>query len=214
MISIKKFAFNDFQENTFILYDETNECVFIDAGCNSTQEEDIIVSFIKKNNLTPVSILNTHGHVDHIMGNKFLKEKYNIPIIMHEKDEFLVNEAPDHAAFFGLDVDIPPLPDKYFTDNEEVKFGNSTLEVIHTPGHSPGGVCFYSEKDNFIIVGDSLFLNGIGRTDLPGGNFNTLINSIQNKLFIIPDNVKVYSGHGSETIIGYEKSNNPFLNGL
>jgi len=214
MINIKKFTFNEFQENTYVLFDDAKECVIVDAGCNSVEEEKKLINFLNDKKLKPVKLINTHGHVDHIMGIKFLIEKYNIPYYLHKNDVFLINEAQDHAVIFGFHIEKPPLPDKYITDNNIVNFGNSKLKVIHTPGHSPGGVCFYAENEKILFAGDTLFFTSIGRTDLPGGNHNTLLNSIKNKIFTLPDNVKVYSGHGNETSVGYEKNYNPFINGL
>jgi hydroxyacylglutathione hydrolase len=211
MISIKVFVFNAFQENTFVLYDETGEAIIIDAGCQSTIEINNLTDFIKKQNLKPVELLSTHGHIDHILGNLFLKNNYNIAYRAHEGDRFLIENAVEQASLFGLKIEKPPLPDQYLSDNEQIQFGNSILDVIYLPGHSPGGVGFYCKEQKFIVVGDVLFSGSIGRTDLPGGDYNQLINSIQSKLLILPENTVVYPGHGPHTNIGEEKRTNPFL---
>lgn len=209
---IKSIVFNDFQENTYILHDETKECIIIDCGCNSDQENNELDSYISNNLLKPVKLLNTHGHIDHILGNSFAKEKYKIQLYMHEADIIFVEEAFDYGGFFDLDMVEPPLPDSFLNDNDNISFGNSQLKIFHVPGHSPGSVAFYSNEEKFVIVGDVLFKGSIGRTDLPGGNYNTLITGIRTKLFTLDDNVVVYPGHGEKTNIGYEKRNNPFLN--
>jgi hydroxyacylglutathione hydrolase len=211
MIYIKFFIFNAFQENTFVLYDETGEALIIDAGCQTTDEINNLTDFVKNYNLKIVEILSTHGHIDHILGNRFLKNNYKIPYRAHEGDLFLIENAIEHGAIFGLEIEKPPLPDQYLSDNEQIHFGNSRLEVIHLPGHSPGGVGFYCKDQNFIVVGDVLFSGSIGRTDLPGGDFDQLINSIQSRLIELPENTIVYPGHGPHTTVGEEKRTNPFL---
>jgi hydroxyacylglutathione hydrolase len=212
MIEIKIFVYNAFQENTFILYDETGEALLIDAGCNSQAEVNNFTDFIKDNNLIPVELLSTHGHIDHILGNRFLKMKFKIPYRAHLDDLFLIENAVEHGTIFGLEIEKPPLPDQYLSDNELIHFGNSTLEVIHLPGHSPGGVGLYCKQQNFIVVGDVLFKGSIGRTDLPGGDYNQLIDRIKSRLLVLPENTIVYPGHGPYTTIGAEKQSNPFLN--
>lgn len=211
MIKIKIFVFNEFSMNTFVLFDETNECVIIDCGCNSEKEEKILVDFISGNALKPVQVLNTHGHIDHVFGNLFIKEKYNIPYFIHPADVFFIEDAVDYGQYFGFNMEVPPQADGFLEEGKDVVFGNSTLHTIHVPGHSPGGVCFYNEEQKILIAGDVLFYGSIGRSDLPGGNHNQLIENIKNKLLVLPDDVVVYPGHGQETTIGFEKQNNPFL---
>lgn len=211
MLKLKTFVFNPFQENTFILYDETKECVIIDAGNNDLNEKNELFSFIEKNSLTPKYILNTHCHIDHIMGNADLIEKYNIPSVAHKEDLPLMERANDMALAFGLNVKEPPKPNKYVMDEDEIKFGNSVLEVRHVPGHSPGSIAFIAKDERFAIVGDVLFKGSIGRTDLPGGDYNTLISSIKQKLFTLNDDFIVYPGHGDSTTIQHERNTNPFL---
>ena len=211
MITIKIFVFNSFQENTFILYDENRNALILDAGCQTRIEQFEIIEFIDRQKLLPIELLGTHGHIDHILGNGFLKNKYKIPYRAHAGDMFLTESAVEQGRLFGLEIEKPPVPDKYLTDKEQIHLGSSALEVIHLPGHSPGGIGFYCKAQNFIIVGDVLFNGSIGRTDLPGGNFDQLINCIQSRLMVLPENTVVYPGHGPQTSIGVEKSNNPFL---
>ncbi len=211
MVQIKIFVFNSFQENTFLLYDETNECVIIDAGCNEEREYEKIDDFIKENNLTLKSIINTHCHIDHIMGNAYLVERYNVPSIAHKDDMPLIERSKDMAMAFGLNVQEPPVPNQFVNEGDEIKFGNTALLVKHVPGHSPGSIALYNKKDNFIIVGDVLFNGGIGRTDLPGGDYDTLISSINEKLFSLNGDVVVYPGHGENTTIANEMNSNPFF---
>ena len=211
MVQIKIFVFNSFQENTFLLYDETNECVIIDAGCNEEREYEKIDDFIEENNLTLKSIINTHCHIDHIMGNAYLVERYNVPSIAHKEDMPLLERSKDMAMAFGLNVQEPPVPNQFVNEGDEIKFGNTALFVKHVPGHSPGSIVLYNEKDNFVIVGDVLFNGGIGRTDLPGGDYDTLISSINEKLFSLNGDVVVYPGHGESTTIANEMNSNPFF---
>jgi hydroxyacylglutathione hydrolase len=212
MIQIKTFVFNPFQENTFVLYDNTKECVIVDSGCYNTEEQTELVDFIESNNLKPRFIINTHGHVDHVLGNAFVKEKFKIDILAHAEDLPLMQSATTHALMYGLTIDDVPTIDKNINHGDTIQFGNSTLHVIHTPGHSRGGICLHSEADGFLISGDSLFKASIGRTDLPGGDYDTLIASISNNLLSLNPETKVYPGHGEPSTIGWEKINNPFLN--
>jgi len=211
MIQIKIFVFNSFQENTIILYDETGEAVIIDAGCQNEDEIAALNNFIMSQKLKPVQLLGTHGHIDHILGNGHLKDQYQMDYRAHEGDQFLIENATQQGSMFGLDIKKPPLPDSFLIDSELIHFGNSELEVIHLPGHSPGGVGFYCKAQGFIVVGDVLFSHSIGRTDLPGGDYEQLINSITSRLLILPEKTIVYPGHGPQTTIGEEKRNNPFL---
>ena len=211
MITIKPFVFNPFQENTYVLFDETNECVIVDAGCHGPDEQKELADFIQKNNLKPVLAINTHGHVDHILGNAFVKKTYNIDIAGNPEDLQLIQSATQHALMYGFTIDDVPLIDRYLNDGDEITFGNSKLKVLHTPGHSKGGICLLNTEDGFILSGDTLFQGSIGRTDLPGGNYDQLIDSIKTKLLVLNPNTKVYTGHGESTSIGWEKENNPFL---
>ncbi len=211
MVEIKKFAVNPLQENTLLISDETGECVFVDPGFYFPVEHDEIKNYISENNLKPVMIANTHCHFDHIMGVEFIRQEYNIPFVAHPDDAFWVKKAIDQGKMFGFDMKPVNPPDSFFSENEKLKFGNTEFDIIHVPGHSPGHVVFYSEKEKILIGGDVLFHGSIGRSDLPGGDQATLISGIKEKLFKLPDETKVYCGHGPETTLGFEKESNPFL---
>ncbi len=211
MIKIKTFVFNPFQENTYLLYDETCKAVIIDPGCSTKPEEDQLLEFIKENNIELKHLLNTHSHIDHILGNRFISEQFNLPLESHKDDEFLIKRAENQAAVFGVKIEAPPLPGKYLDEAMNIKFGNSLLDIVHTPGHSPGSIVFYNQKEKFMIVGGVLFNQSIGRIDLPGGNYDVLIDSITRKLFPLGDDMEVFSGHGSPTTMGKECISNPFF---
>jgi glyoxylase-like metal-dependent hydrolase (beta-lactamase superfamily II) len=211
MIKVEKFVVNPLGENSFIISDETGECVFVDPGFFYDEEHDEVREYIKSNNLTPVRITNTHCHFDHIMGVEFVRNEFKIPFYIHPDDVFWVEKAIDQGKMFGFEMKPVAPPDAFLAENDFVEFGNSKLKIIHVPGHSPGHVVFYSEPDKILIAGDVLFYGSIGRTDLPGGNYETLISNIKSKLFALPDDTKVFCGHGPETTIGFEKRTNPFL---
>lgn len=211
MIKVNKFVVNPLGENSFIVSDETGECVFIDPGFYYEEEHQEIKDFITENQLQPVKIVNTHCHFDHIWGVEFVRNEFKIPFLAHTEDNFWVEKATQQAEMFGFEMDTVAPADSFLVENEYVEFGNSRMKIIHVPGHSPGHVVFYSENDKILIAGDVLFYGSIGRTDLPGGDYQTLISNIKNKLFILPDDTKVYSGHGPETSLGFEKRTNPFL---
>ncbi len=212
MTLVAKFTFNPFQENTYVLYDDTKECAIIDPGCYDEKEKSELVDFIEKENLTPVRLINTHCHIDHVFGNHFISEKYNLPLEIHEGELPVLNAVPQVAMMYGIPFGDPiPAVEKFIKEGDIIKFGSSSLESIYTPGHSPASLSFYCKEAKFIIAGDVLFYGSIGRTDLPGGNHNTLISSIKDKLFPLGDDIEVYPGHGPKTTIGYEKKTNPFL---
>lgn len=211
MISIQTFTVNDFKENTYILYDKTRECVIIDPGCNSSNERAEIVKFVDENKLIPVKLLNTHCHIDHILGNRFVADNYNLSLEMHQADLPLLAAASQVAEYYGLDYDPSPEPGKFLTENDTIGFGHSQLEIVFVPGHAPGHIAFYCPLQKFIISGDVLFLGGIGRTDLPGADYNVLISSITEELLPLGDDIQVYPGHGRSTNTGFERLNNPFL---
>lgn len=211
MIQIKSFVCNAYQENTYLLFDETNECVIIDPGMNNGAEQNTVTGFLKEHNLKPVLLLNTHCHIDHVLGNKFVYDTFGLKPQFHEGELPVISAIPAYAPQMGIPYEVSPLPDTFLPETGSISFGNSTLELIFAPGHSPAHLCFYSKADNFLIGGDVLFYGSIGRTDLPGGNFDTLIKNIKEKLFLLPDDCTVYPGHGGETTIGFEKRNNGYL---
>lgn len=211
MIQIEIFTFNPFQENTYILWDETQECVIIDPGCHVYEERKALTDFISEKKLKPVKLLNTHAHIDHILGNAFIKRNYNISYFLHEKDLPVLNTAPDRAAFWGFPAYEHSSVDEYLEEGKDISFGNSTLQVFFTPGHAPGHVVFYAKDQNFVIGGDVLFKGSVGRTDLPLCSFADLEKSIKTKLYTLSDQTVVYPGHGPSTTIGFEKKNNPFV---
>jgi hydroxyacylglutathione hydrolase len=210
-MKIEKFTFGPFQENTYVLYDETLECVIIDPGCFDASEQIRLDHFITTKNLKPVRLLNTHCHLDHISGNLFVYEKYKLKPELHESEIPILNMQERSSMMYGLPFEKSPEPEKFLQEGSQIKFGVTSMEVIFTPGHSPGHVVFYENTTKSLIGGDVLFYNSIGRTDLPMGNHDVLISSIKTKLFSLKDDVMVYSGHGPETTIGYEKKTNPFL---
>lgn len=211
MIKVEKFEVNPLRENSFVLSDESGECVFVDPGFFYREELREIKEYVADNNLKPVKIINTHCHFDHIMGVEFIRNEFKIPLYAHVEDAFWIEKATAQGQMFGFDMK-PVAPIDYFlNENEPLTFGDSVLKVIHIPGHSPGHVVFYNQENEFLIAGDVLFYGSIGRTDLPGGNHETLISSIKNKLFLLPGETKVFCGHGPETTLGFEKSTNPFL---
>jgi hydroxyacylglutathione hydrolase len=209
-LQVKKFTFNPFQENTYVLYDQSKECVIIDPGCYENHEKEELSNFISKNNLKVVKIVNTHAHIDHVLGNQFISELYKLPVYLHPIDVATLKAVKSYAGNYGFTDYVEVENIATFTENDLVQFGNTTLEIFFVPGHCPGHVAFYHPETKTIISGDVLFYQSIGRTDLPGGDFDTLIKSIHEKLFVLPDEVKVYCGHGPETSIGFEKVYNPF----
>ena len=211
MAQVKVFPNNPFQDNTHIVYDETGECAIIDAGMDTAAEQNAVVNFIKSNNLKPVLLLNTHCHIDHILGNKFIFDMYGLKPQFHKGEAHLLEAAVAYAPQFGMRYEPSPVPDVFLGEEGTVSFGNTTLKLIFAPGHSPAHLCFYDEQDNFLIGGDVLFAGSIGRTDLPGGDFKTLINNIEEKLLTLPDECTVYPGHGPSTTIERERLTNPFL---
>ena len=211
-MKIKRFVFNTFQENTFLLYDESKECVIIDPGCYEKEEQVKLENFISENRLKPVALLNTHCHIDHILGNQFVADKWGVELQMHKKDLLLLENAEAVSKMYGLEnYSGSPYPKHFLEDGDILSFGESELEVLFTPGHAPGHICFYSKKNNFIISGDVIFQMSIGRTDLPFADYDILIKSITERIFPLPGEVQIYCGHGPTTVLSYEREHNPFL---
>jgi hydroxyacylglutathione hydrolase len=211
MLTVKSFTFNPVQENTYILYNEKGECCIIDPGCYFPAERDELKTGIEKTGLTPIMLLNTHCHLDHVFGNRFVHETWGLPLHLHPQEKALLDFAPQSGLMWQLPFDNYDGPLVYLEPGKNIIIGDDELEVRFTPGHSPGSVSFYHEAGGFIIGGDVLFNGSIGRTDLPGGDFSTLVNSIQTQFFTLPDDTKVYSGHGPITTVGFEKMNNAFV---
>jgi len=212
MLKIQKFVFNPFLENTYILFDnDSKDAIVIDPGCYNEEEEKELSEFISKEKLRINYLINTHCHIDHILGNYFVKEKYNPKFLIPEGDKVLLEKAEQQANSFGFEIKIPPKPDDYLTEDLVITIGNSDLNFLFTPGHTTGEFSIYIKDFSICFTGDVLFKEGIGRTDLWGGDYNTLINSIQNKLLILPEETIIYPGHGEKTTIENEIKYNPFL---
>ena len=212
-MNIKIFTFNQFFENTFIISDSTNECIIIDHGCYDKNEKQILQDYILSNNLVPTKLINTHCHIDHILGNNFVSKTWDLELEIHHKDIDLLKNSKNIADLYGfVDYENSPITNKFLVEGDIIEFGKSKLEVLFTPGHAPGHISLYSKNENFIISGDVLFNNSIGRTDLPGGNYSTLIDTIKSKILCLDDSTVVYCGHGPSTTVGKERINNPFLN--
>jgi glyoxylase-like metal-dependent hydrolase (beta-lactamase superfamily II) len=211
-MNIKQFTFGPFQENTFILFDETKECVIVDPGCTSSSEQQELKNFIESEKLIVKNLLNTHCHVDHIAGNKFIYDTFGHKPLIHKDDLIILNNQETICKMYGLPCEVSPQPEGFISENDTIRFGNCELKIIHAPGHAPGHVVFYHVQSKSLINGDVLFKRSIGRTDLMLGNHEQLLQSIRTKLFVLPDETIVYCGHGPETTIGEEKRMNPFLN--
>lgn len=211
MLKIKSFTFNPFQENTYVIYSENGQALVIDPGMYSPEEHEEFFSFIEQNKLKPELLLNTHTHLDHLFGNAAVLQHFDIPFGFHLKDRPVFEAASSAGAMYGLVFEKSPEPTFYIDETKEIHLDGNTFKVLLTPGHSPGSVCFYCEKQNFVISGDVLFQMSIGRSDFPGGNHEALMHSIHTQLMPLPGNTLVYSGHGPVTNIGFEKMNNPFI---
>lgn len=211
MVHLKQFVCNPYQENTYVLYDDKGFCAIIDPGMYGKAEEDLFLSFMEEHKLNPVLLLNTHCHIDHVLGNKFIHEQYGLLPQFHEGELPLLIEVQNYAPQMGIRYDISPIGEYFLPEEGTVTFGDNVLKLIFVPGHSPAHLCFYHESQKFVIGGDALFRGSIGRTDLPGGNHNQLLKSIKEKLYTLPEDVIVYPGHGPSTTIGEEKRTNPFV---
>ena len=211
MITVKVFEFSPIQENTYLLYNEAKNCIIIDPGCYTQEERDELYQFIKSNELIPMLLLNTHGHLDHVFGNKFVAETFQLIPHIHPLEKELLAYAPVSGLMYNLPFDHYEGELIYLEAGQSIILDTDELKVLFTPGHSPGSVSFYCEKQHFVISGDVLFKNSVGRTDLPGGNHEILIQSIKNQLLILPKETIVYSGHGVKTTIGEEKRGNAYL---
>ncbi len=211
MIQVQGITFNPFSENTYLLFDETKECVIIDPGCYEPEEERFLLKFIEENGLKPVRLLNTHCHIDHILGNYFVATKFNLKLEINKLELPILEGSPKWGKQYGINGKLSPEPEVFLKEGDVIEFGNSKLDILFVPGHAPGHLAFVSHQDQFVIGGDVLFQMGVGRTDLPFGDTDTLIKSIKEKLFTLPDSYEVYPGHGDSTSIGFEKKNNPYV---
>ncbi len=211
-MEIKIFVFSPFQENTYVIWDAVKkESCIIDPGCFNISEEEELKNFINSNNLTVKYLINTHCHIDHIFGNLFVKEEFDPIFLAPEEDVPLLEMAIDQGKQFGIKVKPSPLPDEYMKESESINLSDITIKFLFTPGHTPGEYCIYIQSENVCVTGDVLFKDSIGRTDLWGGNYETLIDSIKTKLLTLPDETTIFPGHGGSSKIGYEKENNSFL---
>lgn len=210
-IQIQSFTFNAFNENTYVLYNDENECIIIDPGCSNEKERYSLATFIQSKKLIPKYLLNTHCHIDHVFGNDYCADKWNLKLYAHENEGILLENVEKIGAAYGIEIIANKSIDVFITENDIISIKNLDLQILFCPGHSPGSLAFYSASHNFIIVGDVLFYGSIGRTDFPNCNHQHLIDSIKNKLYTLPAETKVYPGHGPTTTIGFEQKNNPFV---
>lgn len=212
MATVTSLTFNPFQENTYLVHDETGECVIFDPGCYEPSERRQLLNKVQALGLTPVRLINTHCHLDHVFGNRFVAETWQLPLEIHPLEAPVLAAVPRVCEMYGLPLpEESPEPQTTLQAGEYIRFGNTELLMLFTPGHSPGSVSFYCAQSKFVIVGDVLFYGSIGRTDLPGGDYDTLIHAIKTELLPLGDDITVYPGHGTATRIGYERKNNPFL---
>jgi glyoxylase-like metal-dependent hydrolase (beta-lactamase superfamily II) len=213
-MDIAFFTFNGFAENTYVLYDDSKECIIVDPGCNTEEERKQLVDFIAENNLEPKRLVNTHCHIDHVLGNKFIHEKYNLVLEAHIGEKQVLESCVMVASMYQIPYNPSPIIEKFLEEGMEISFGKSSLKVLFTPGHSPASISLYNAEKGLLIAGDVLFQGSIGRTDLPGGDFNTLKSSIQEKLYVLPPETLVFPGHGPSTTIGQEMQSNAFVRAL
>lgn len=212
MTHIQAFEFNPFAENTYVVWDNSGDCAIFDPGCFYAQERADLQAFMQKHSLRPVRLINTHCHLDHVFGNGFVARQWSLPLETHRGELPVLERYLDVAQMYGVPgADPSPMPSRFLEEGDLIEFGETRLRVLLTPGHSPASLSFYCEKEGFVVAGDVLFLESIGRTDLPGGDFDTLINSIRTRLFTLPGETIVYPGHGPATTIRHEMEYNPFL---
>ena len=212
MLQIQRFTFNPFQENSFVLFDVlSKECIIVDPGCSNSQEEEQLLSFIAENNLKPTRLINTHCHIDHVLGNQLIADKFNLVLEGHKLEIPVLASCTQVSKMYGIPFKGSPEIKLFLEEGENIEFAGTTIEILLTPGHSPGSICLHLKEQNDVIGGDVLFQGSIGRTDLPGGDHQTLIGSIMTKLLPLPDQTVVHPGHGPSTTIGQEKRMNPFL---
>jgi len=212
-ISIKKFTFNSFQENTYVIYNENRHAFIFDPGCSDAKEENILFQFIERQDLHPIALINTHCHIDHVLGNYSVKERYDIPFWAPDGEQVVLKAAPVMSQMYQIPYQSSPDPDEWIDTNHDMSLDGEDWQIMLAPGHSPASLVFYLPSAKIAIAGDVLFRDSIGRTDLPGGNHQELLKNIRDKLYVLPEKTVIYPGHGPETTIGYEKKNNPFVKG-
>lgn len=212
-MNIKTFVFNPFYENTYVISSKKGNCLIFDPGCYEDFEKKELIDFIEMEGLTVEAIINTHCHIDHVLGNDYLKDKYNIQLKIPINEQEVFNAIPVIAPQWGITGYHQPEVDEYLEEGKTLRLDEINLKMIEVPGHSPGHLMFYHEVEKMIIGGDVLFKESIGRTDLPGGDHNALLSNIQEKVYTLPEDVIVYPGHGPSTTIGHEKKHNPFVRG-
>lgn len=211
MLKIKSFTFNPFQENMYMVYNELNHAIIFDPGCYTSAEQQMLKDFVFQNNLTPTRLINTHCHIDHVLGNPFVFKTYGLLPEFHKQELSLLQAVESYGQMWGIQSELQPEPISFLNEDDKIKLDEDEFEIRFTPGHSPASLCFINHANKWIIGGDVLFYQSIGRTDLPGGDSKTLIQSIKNELFTLPDDYTVFSGHGPSTNIGFEKQNNPYV---
>ena len=211
MFTVASFTFSPIAENTYLLYNETGDCIIIDPGCYFGNERVALQDYITEYSLRPKYLLNTHCHLDHVFGNKFVHDTWQLELYIHPNEQPVLAFAPEAGVQWGMPFDNYKGPLHFLREGEQVRLGDDALNVLFAPGHSPGHICFYCAAQGFVIDGDVLFKQSVGRTDLPGGNHETLLNSIRTVLYTLPDETVLYPGHGATTTVGFEKKNNPFV---
>jgi glyoxylase-like metal-dependent hydrolase (beta-lactamase superfamily II) len=211
MLHVKVFLFSPIQENTYIVYNDENQCMVIDPGCYHENEREMLARYIESNQLKPVMLVNTHCHLDHVFGNKFVAETYGLVPYIHPDEQAMLDYAPTSGLIWNLPFDGWQGEVRHLVPGNKLTLGTDTMDILLTPGHSPGSLSFYAPAEGFVIAGDVLFRESVGRTDLPGGNAGILSASIREKLYTLPDETRVLPGHGRETTIGWEKEHNPFV---
>ncbi len=210
-LTVHSITFNPFEENTYIIAAQSGECIIIDPGCFDEGERGVLKQFLSDHNLHPIRLINTHCHIDHILGNAFVAKEYNLKLEIHKGELPVLEAGTVVAGMYGIPYEKSPAPESFIEEGEEIMLDGHSLKVLFVPGHSPASICLYSVDDKWVVSGDALFYESIGRTDLPGGDYDTLINSIRTQLLTLPDDITAYPGHGPKTTIGYEKMFNPFL---